>query len=71
MFMVYFKGAHDKRHKPMDLSTGELFNRLVFAPRYPDELLPAVQEWIEINKQRAPECSIQCREPGTARIIYT
>ena len=70
MFMVYFKGAHDKRHMPMDLDTGELFDRLVFAPRYPDELLPAVQEWIEINKQRAPECSIQCRELGTARIIY-
>lgn len=70
MFMVYFKGAHDKRHRPMDLSTGELFNRLVFAPRYPDELLPNVREWIEINKQRAPECSIQFRKPGTARIIY-
>ena len=70
MFMVYFKGAHDKRHRPMDLSTGELFNRLVFAPCYPEELLPNVREWIEINKQRAPECSIQCREPGTARIIY-
>lgn len=70
MFMVYFKGAHDKRHRPMDLGTGELFNRLTFAPRYPVELLPNVREWIEINKQRAPECSIQCREPGTARIIY-
>lgn len=70
MFMVYFKGPRDKQHKPMSLNTGELFNRLVYAPVYNDDLLPAVKSWIDLNKKTAPECSIQCRAPGTSKILY-
>ena len=60
----------DKQHKPMSLNTGELFNRLVYAPVYNDELLPAVKSWIDLNKKNAPDCSIQCRVPGTSKILY-
>ena len=70
VFMVYFKGANDKHHRPMNIASGELFDRLAFAPIYRDELLPDVIRWIEQNKECAPECSIQCRAPGTAKIIY-
>lgn len=70
MFMVYFKGANDKHHRPMNIASGELFDRLAFAPIYSDELLPDVIRWIEHNKKCAPECSIQCRAPGTEKIIY-
>ena len=54
----------------MSLNTGELFNRLVYAPVYNDDLLPAVKSWIDLNKKTAPECSIQCRAPGTSKILY-
>ena len=70
MFMVYFKGPNDKRHRPMSLNTGELFDRLVYAPAYKDDLLPAVKSWIDLNKKCAPDCSIQCRVPGTSKILY-
>lgn len=70
MFMVYFKGPRDKQHKPMSLNTGELFNRLVYAPVYNDDLLPAVKSWIDLNKKNAPDRSIQCRVPGTSKILY-
>ena len=40
--MVYFKGANDKHHRPMNIASGELFDRLAFAPIYRDELLPDV-----------------------------
>ena len=54
----------------MSLNTGELFDRLAYAPIYRDELLPDVKTWIDYNKQCAPECSIQCRAPGTSKILY-
>lgn len=53
-----------------DPKTGELFDRLAYAPIYRDELLPDVKTWIDYNKQCAPECSIQCRVPGTSKILY-
>lgn len=70
MFMVYFKGTGDRRFHPMSLITGEIFNRLAFAPMYNDNMLPDVIRWIEHNKACAPECCIQCRKPGTRQIIY-
>ncbi len=70
MFMIYFKGPGDKRFRPMSLNTGEIFNRLALAPMYNDSILPDVIHWIEYNRECAPECSIQCRKPGTNKIIY-
>ena len=70
MFMVYFKGPRDKQHKPMSIATCELFDRLAYAAIYREELRPDVKTWIDYNKQCAPECSIQCRVPGTSKILY-
>lgn len=69
-FMVYFKGSKDKKFRPMDIKTGELFDRLAFAPIYRPELFPQVVAWIDHNKKCAPDCKIQIRKPGTASIIY-
>lgn len=69
-FMVYFKGPKNKHFRPMSLATGELFGRLVYAPMYKPELFPVVVEWIEHNKQCAPDCKIQIRAPGTGKILY-
>lgn len=66
MFMVYFKGPIDKRHRPMRLNTGELFDRLVYAPVYKDDLLPAVKSWIDLNRKRAP-ASRPTKTPTAAR----
>lgn len=54
----------------MSLTTGELFDRLAYAPIYKDELLSDVKTWIDLNRMRAPDCSIQCRVPGTSKILY-
>ena len=32
--------------------------------------LAAVKSWIDLNKKNAPDCSIQCRVPGTSKILY-
>lgn len=69
-FMVYFKGEKDKRFAPMDIVSGELFNRLAYAPVYGGSMLDAVKGWIDENKKRAPECKLQIRIAGTAKIIY-
>lgn len=69
-FMVYFKGPKDKRFSPIDIKTGELYSRLAYAPIYPHRFKDAVIAWIEENKKRAPECTIQIRRPGTGRIVY-
>ena len=68
--MVYFKEEKDKKFRPMSLKTGEIFNRLLYAPLYPYEILEDVKGWIDYNKKCAPECKIQIRVPGTQKVIY-
>jgi len=67
--MVYFKGPKDKRFTPMDIKTGELHNRLMYAPIYADRMIQDIKEWIDHNRQCAPGCSLQIREPG-GRVLY-
>ena len=69
LYMVYIKMPNDKKYSPMNIITGEVYNRLVYAPRYKEELLPDIRNWIESNKQNCPDINIQIRIAGTNKII--
>lgn len=60
-YMVYFKGKNDNKFTPMNVFTGQLIDRLAYAPTYGESMLQGLKDWIDHNAIVCPECKIQLR----------
>ena len=45
----------------MNIFTGQLIDRLAYAPTYGESMLQGLKDWIDRNAIVCPECKIQLR----------
>ena len=68
-YMVYLKDdRQDKRYRVINPKTSCYIDRLVYAPRFTDEQLPALKAWVDSITDN--KLHLQIRLAGTSRVIY-
>lgn len=69
LYMVYLKDdRQDKRYRVINPKTSCYIDRLVYAPRFTDEQLPALKAWVDSITDN--KLHLQIRLAGTAKVIY-
>lgn len=69
-FMVCFKSKTDTRYRPIDIQTGEVYDKIEQAPLYAGVMFKAVSAWIDQTKKKFPGIKLQIRRPGTSVVLY-
>lgn len=68
-FVYLMDTSVDKTYKCINPSTSEYIPRLVYAPRFTTEQLPALKEWI--NSITDDRLLLQIRVAGSNKIVYS